>query len=188
MVKGLRERTICFYRGRRSQKDDTGFSLMEFIVAAVIAGILAAVVAPNMADFLKDNRLATQANALAADLRFARSEAIKRRENIMVCRANHSFAACDHATGAWNMGWIILDASGEVLRVHRELDYAHNLRSEVGGPDVVDALVYTSNGIPLSFETQSLQLCDQRGASHGKAIHVTATGHPRVGQAPPSDC
>ncbi len=54
--------------------------------------------------------------------------------------------------GAWNMGWIILDASGEVLRAHQGLDYAYILRGEVGDPDLADALIYTSNGTPLSFE------------------------------------
>lgn len=187
MAKGSQEGTICPNCDRRPQKGDAGFTLVEFIVATVITGILAAAVAPNMVHF-KDNRLETQANALAADLRFARSEAIKRQENITVCRANHSFAACDTNTGAWNMGWIILDASGEVLRVHQGLDYAYILRGEVGDPDLANALVYMNNGTPLSFEIQSFQLCDQRGASYGKTIHVTATGYPRVNQTPLSNC
>ena len=74
MVKGLQERDTRFCHERLSRRDNAGFTLMEFIVAAVIAGILAVAVAPNMVDFLNDNRLATQANALAADLRFARSQ------------------------------------------------------------------------------------------------------------------
>ena len=188
MAKGSQEKTICLNCDRRSQKGDAGFTLVEFIVAAVIAGILAAAVAPNMVNFIEDNRLTTRVNALAADLRFARSEAIKRQENITVCRANHSFAACDTNTGAWSLGWIILDASGEVLRAHQGLDYAYTLRDKVGDPDLADALVYTSSGTPLSLEIQSFQLCDQRGASYGKTIHVTATGHPRVEQTSPSNC
>ena len=184
MAKGSQERTICLNCDRRSQKGDAGFTLVEFIVAAVIAGILAAAVAPNMVNFIEDNQLTTRVNALAADLRFARSEAIKRQENITVCRANHSFAACDTNTGAWSLGWIILDVSGEVLRAHQGLDYAY----KVGDPDLADALVYTSSGTPLSLEIQSFQLCDQRGASYGKTIHVTASGHPRVEQTSPSNC
>ncbi len=188
MAKGSQERTICLNCDRRSQKDDACFILVKFIVAAVIAGILAAAVAPNMVNFIEDNRLTTRANALAADLRFARSEAIKRQENITVCRANHSFAACDTNTGAWSMGWIILDASGKILRAHQGLDYAYSLRGKVGDPDLADALVYTSSGTPLSLEIPSFQLCDQRGASYGKTIHLTATGHSRVEQTSPSKC
>ena len=188
MAKGSQERTICLNCDRRSQKGDAGFTLVEFIVAAVIAGILAAAVAPNMVNFIEDNQLTTRANALVADLRFARSEAIKRQENITVCRANHSFAACDTNTGAWSMGWIILDASGEVLRAHQRLDYAYTRRGKVGDPVPADALVYMSSGTPFSLEIPSFQLCDRRGASYGKTIHVTASGHPRMKQTSPSKC
>ncbi len=177
-------------RTQRSEPNnrDAGFTLVELIATVLIAGALTAVAAPTMTNFIKSNRLTTQANALIADLRFARSEAIKRHEEITVCRASQPFTACDHSPGSWDTGWVVLDAAGEVLRIHEALDGAYTFTGTAGVDSLGDRLVYTSDGTTLFAQIQTFSLCDNRGEPDGKTIQVAVTGRLHIDQNPPADC
>lgn len=63
---------------RSSFKQNQGFTLTEAIIVVAIVGILAAIAVPSYQDMLERNRLKQAAESLADDLKFARTEAIKR--------------------------------------------------------------------------------------------------------------
>ena len=93
-----------------------GFTLMELLMGIAVFAILTTLAVPAFNQFILNNRLAGQANEMVAAFQFARSEAIKRGEQVQVC------SSADGSTcgGGWNQGWITMaDPAGspEVLRV-----------------------------------------------------------------------
>ncbi|MGJ0515944.1 MAG: GspH/FimT family pseudopilin [Methylomicrobium sp.] len=63
-----------------------GFTLIEALVVIAIIGILAALGVPSFQDMLERNRLKQVVESLKSDLQFARSEAIKHSEDVIVSR------------------------------------------------------------------------------------------------------
>lgn len=61
-----------------------GFTLIELLVTLMIATIIAVMAVPTFAGFLARQQLASDVNELISVLSFARSEAIKQRQPILV--------------------------------------------------------------------------------------------------------
>lgn len=64
---------------RRTQ---AGFSLMEVMVVAVIVAIMAVLAVPSLSGMVQRQRVKNAADAVLSDLRWARSEAIKRGKHM----------------------------------------------------------------------------------------------------------
>jgi type IV fimbrial biogenesis protein FimT len=65
-----------------------GFTLIELMIVIVLVAIFVTVGVPSFQNLVSDNRLSTQANRLVSSLQLARSEAIKLRTPVSVCRSN----------------------------------------------------------------------------------------------------
>ncbi|WP_112056100.1 GspH/FimT family pseudopilin [Onishia taeanensis] len=63
-------------------KVSKGFTLIELLVTMAVAIIFATVAVPNFVDMINRQRFATEFNSVLIGLNLARSEAIKRRENV----------------------------------------------------------------------------------------------------------
>ena len=104
-----------------------GFSLVELMVVLTIAALLLALAVPSFKQTIQKGRITNSVNSFMADMRFTRSEAIRRSVNVVICRSNAPEAttpACDGNTSAskgWATGWVIYylndDGSKRVLRV-----------------------------------------------------------------------
>lgn len=82
-----------------------GFTLIEMVVTLAVAGILITVAVPAFTAFVQSNRLTTVTNDLVADFQLARSEAIKRAVNAVICKSTDS-ATCT-SSGTWASGWVV---------------------------------------------------------------------------------
>lgn len=159
---------------------DRGFTLIEMMVTLALLAILIALVTPSFQGLLRDNRAATQANALLGSLALARSEAVKRNVPVVVCRSNTG-TSC--AGDEWEDGWIVwpdndrdgvLDAGGEMIVATQG--------ALAGNFDLVaaaSAITYRPDG--SSTAADAFELTPPGGdTAHGRCIKIDATGRPKV--------
>lgn len=96
------------------------------LITMAIGGILLAVAVPSMTRFLADQAAGGNADEFVEALRFARTEAIKRGQQVTLC-ASTNLADC--AT-EWKDGWIVMAAgSGRILRAQNALRAINSIDS-----------------------------------------------------------
>jgi type IV fimbrial biogenesis protein FimT len=84
----------------------TGFTLVELLITIVVVSILLAAGVPAFKDFIKNNRVTAQTNDLVSAIQLARSEALKRGVNTVVC-ASQDQKTCTEDKNTWADGWIV---------------------------------------------------------------------------------
>lgn len=88
-----------------------GFTLIELLIAIAIVAVLVKLAAPSFVLMIRSNNMASTVNTFLADLRFARSEAIRRGGGVVMCRSDNPEASAPTcgtgSTVGWESGWII---------------------------------------------------------------------------------
>lgn len=124
-----------------------GFTLLELLVVIAIIAILAALAVPSFKNLIQSNTMSGAVNTFMADLRFARSESIRRGGAVIMCRSDDAETTATCGTGStvgWESGWIIfhdLNNTGTrtsnepLLRVQAPIT-AVNTIAEVGAATV----------------------------------------------------
>lgn len=88
------------------KRNEGGFTLVELMITVALAAIMMTLGIPSFQELIRDTRLATQTNEFVTALNLARSEAIKRRTRVTVCRSNGG-GACTTAGVGWQTGWLV---------------------------------------------------------------------------------
>ncbi len=163
-------------------KKSRGFSLIELMTTISVVAIVLAIGVPGFQSIVQNNKLTTELNRLVTDLHLSRMEAIKRNENVTICKKNTAGTDCNNA-GAWGLGWIVfvdpnrngtVDVGEEIIRVNPELDTSITLTF----PN--NRITYTSQGFAYGF-AGSFVISDSRGVSHSKTRIISNTGRIRIG-------
>ena len=181
-------------------KHQRGVTIAELMIVVIIAGLLAALAAPNLSDFVKNNARTTQVNSMVTALNFARGQAVTRNARVSLCRSA-AFADCDGIDGGnFEDGWIvfadggergIVDGTDEVLRVFQpDVGTSVTFIGSNGAIGAIGGLSYEntglgwdldpSTGIPPVSEDTVFRYCDDRGAPEARGIVITVTGYPRL--------
>ncbi len=84
-----------------------GFTLVELMVVIAIVAVLAALAVPSFVTVTERWRVRSAAESLIDTTYYARSEAVRRGENIVIAR-RASAGDCTSVTD-WSCGWIIFD-------------------------------------------------------------------------------
>jgi type IV fimbrial biogenesis protein FimT len=163
-----------------------GVTLVELVVTLSIIAILAVVVAPTFKITVINNRMISHTNKFLTALSRARSEAVKRKHRVVLCKSNDGKNCTTN--GDWSQGWIIFadennDAksnSGElILSVYDKLDGGDTL---VGNNPVKNYISYAPDGVTRyasgAFQagTLSFGLCNGR---YKNTIIINAAGRVR---------
>ena len=162
-------------------KKNSGFTLLELTITVAIISIVMAIAVPSMTTFTQNDRLTTNINTLIGHLAYARSEAVKRNQQVSICSSNNATTCTG---GNWQDGWIVyIDADGdnsftageEVLRAQQALEGANTLTTAIG-----TQVTYDYRGFVNAASVGSFQLCDGRSGPHGKTIRISTTGRVRI--------
>jgi len=99
-----------------------GYTLIEVMVVVTIAAILMGLAAPSFVRTVRSTTISNSVNSFMSDMRYARSESIRRGVSVVVCRSNAPEAAspvCNTGSGididgdglgdGWASGWIIFE-------------------------------------------------------------------------------
>ena len=89
--------------------------MLELLVVVGLVSVLAGLAVPSFGTLLQDRQVQSAAEALVADLRLARSEAIRRVSLVAVCSSSDG-QSCTSAA-AWHEGWLVfMDRDGDERR------------------------------------------------------------------------
>jgi type IV fimbrial biogenesis protein FimT len=99
-----------------------GFTLIEAMVVVAIVAVLVGIAAPSFKNQIQSSAMTSSVNSFLSDMRYARSEAIRRGGTVIMCRSDSPEASsptCGTGSGpngnGWVSGWIIfqdLNGSG----------------------------------------------------------------------------
>jgi type IV fimbrial biogenesis protein FimT len=179
----------------------TGFTLIELMFTVVVLAVLLGIGVPNFRDFVRNSRMTAAANDLLADLNLARSEAVKRRVPVTLCKSTDG-ASCSAASDTTPFRrWIVFvdDANpaavsttndgngavetGEIVLKDSTISAAIPTAANIGR-----RIIYLPSGFPAADGTDRLSrvlYCDSRGsavsaggvtAARGVAISATGRG------------
>jgi len=137
-----------FVRTNRFLSRQRGVTLIEMMITLAIFAIIGAFALPGFRQTLLNHGTTARANEFLTDLKFARSEALKRGLVVEVCIPNATQTGCNFA-GNWSTGravGVVLPAGGgfDVIRVREPLSGARTLREPLNA--------YTS----ISFDNSGL--------------------------------
>ena len=165
------------------KKTISAYTLLELMVTIAIVTILASVAVPSYNNLINNSRQKSAVNQFLGELHLARSEAVKRSKQVMMC-ASEDGASCSSNNDKWQKGWIIFidsdkddtyDNDEELIRASGE---SHELLSLKATNDVTKFIRYRPNG--LSRENGTFTICDGRGATHAKSVVINITGRAQV--------
>lgn len=173
-----------------------GFTLFELLVVLLIAAIILGLGAPSFSDFRRNARLSSAASDLLVSGQLARTEAIKRQNNVSICPSaapGNPEPACG---GASFSGWLtfvdtdgncVRSAGEEVLRANGPLD--RTIIANANG----SCISFASNGFSRQAggpsDASHILFCDVNwgtdaqegtGLSAARGISISQTGRTEI--------
>jgi type IV fimbrial biogenesis protein FimT len=150
-----------------------GFSIIELSVALTIACVLLALGAPALSGYLQNAKLGALAQSIYSGLQTARTEAVKRNQNVEFVLTNSSLETS-------NVNTVVLDATGRnwVVRAwdsaastYRPVEQKSTNSSDVGG------VVVAASGPQFIFNSLG-------GSTAGVSMGIALT-NPALGTCAP---
>jgi type IV fimbrial biogenesis protein FimT len=151
----------------------SGFTIVEVMVALAIAAVLIGLALPAFNDFTAQRRLTAQVNDFLVAVQYARSEAGRRGEPV-------SLQAVDASDDAneWGAGYcVVVGTPGDCDDALRRFDALGATRLDAGGAlDGVGTLTFNARGLLVGVASaNTVDLC-KPDETRGRRVTITAIG------------
>ena len=180
-----------FVTSSRRQRQGA-FTLIELLITISVLGVLMAIALPNLRDFIVGNRLSSNVNGFIGALNYARSEAIVRNKQVIVCAKNNSSNACvndlqwglyetqifvdEDGSDSFNAGDTLiktlpaLDATGNQFAFIKRNANPVSIKFQTGG--------FSSKAV--SFDMKVVSTDSEYETKYGRTLCISQPGRTRV--------
>lgn len=156
-----------------------GLTAIELLVTIAILAILVGIAAPSMTQFIAKWRVSNAINSFTGSLRLARTEAIARSRQVVVCRVDAATSTTCRSTAGthgYASGWIVfVDQNGNGTYSAAAGDEL--LLRQEALPGIADITVTGSNAPSFLFDPSGL-------GDKPRGVNFDASGFDRTSTTP----
>lgn len=163
-------------------KQRAGFTLLELIFTLAIIAVLGFTVSSAAASFIYSNKVAVAVNTIAADMAYARSEAVTRDQNVELCKTQNG-TECVRSK-QWESGWMIFVDENQnrkreplepVLRYQPKIDSINITYRGSGSSNYIRFRADGASGVNGTFV-----FCSDSAGLYKRALILFRTGRLRL--------
>ncbi len=131
-----------------------GLTLVELMLVLATMAVVTSLAAPSFRNLWVKRSVLLAAETLLGDLRYARSEALKRARPVLVCQSSNAIS-CTRDGAAWANGWLVFVDSNGSAQV--EADNADGpaeavLRVQLALPALASIVSNVSTGHSITYQ------------------------------------
>jgi type IV fimbrial biogenesis protein FimT len=176
---------------------ESGWTLVDALVVLAITSVVLALAIPSFRGLLNSVRLSNMTNDLLSGILAARSEALKRRSRVVLCKS--ADASTCAASGGWEQGWIVFhDADNSGSRQDLE-PLLHHAPAQPAGwrirgnLPVAKYVSYDGSGATRTtsgaFQAGTLTVCHESAQRvEARQIIINANGRARIHKTELPEC
>ena len=176
-----------------------GLTLIELMLVLAMVAVVTSLAAPSFRSLWVKRSVLLAAETLLGDLRYARSEALKRTKTVLVCQSSNG-SSCTRDGTAWVDGWLVFtDGNGngqvddandgpaeDLLRVQSALPSLAAIASNVS---TGHSIAYQATGSAKSAaQTIVFTPAGSVPANSIRALCISLQGRARLGPAGADSC
>ena len=159
-----------------------GFTVIELMITIALAAIILTLGVPAYHGLVERNRLTADINNFISSLALARSEAVKRKQRVVLCASN-DVATCSNNNNGYESGWIVYVETvapadnrantEELLWVSAALANNMTLRATVPYENQIS---YLATGQTGGLGNASIYLCKDAAVNKARLITIRRSG------------